>query len=175
MKAQLTVLFQGVADRILQLQRQLGVEGSQGRRGVVENPVKGDRSGRAGEGMLSSRKLIQHHAQRENIAARIQGFAPRLFRGHVSDGADGRSRSGKQLICERLRYRVTRVVAPRAAWDGVSRFELSQPEVENFRLPGGRHKDVARLDVAVDDALSMRRVQRVCHLDPEIQQPGVGD
>ena len=125
--------------------------------------------------MFSGRKLVQHHAQRKNIAARIQHFAACLFRGHISNGADGQSRTGQLLLRIRSRPRVGWVVFPGAAWDGVTRFELSQAEVQNLCLSGRRDKNVARLDVAVHDALTMGCVERVCHLDAEIQQPGVGD
>ena len=52
-------------------------------------------------------------------------------------------------------------------------FELGQPEVQDFRLPGRRHEDIAPLDVAVQNALSVRRVQRIRYLHPEVQQLGV--
>ncbi len=39
--------------------------------------------------------------------------------------------------------------------------DFGQPKVENLRRSALGHKDVGRLDVAVNDALGVRRVQRV--------------
>src|SRR6266566_9074354 len=49
--------------------------------------------------------------------------------------------------------------------------ELGQPEVQNLRLPAAGHENVRRLDVSVDDPLSVGRVQCVGDLNAEIEQP----
>ena len=49
-------------------------------------------------------------------------------------------------------------------------WELGEAEVEELRLPAGRHPHVRRLQVAVDDTLAVRGVERVCHLDAEVQE-----
>ena len=41
-------------------------------------------------------------------------------------------------------------------------------------MPAGRQEDIARLDVAVQNALSVGSVERIRHLHPEVQQLGVG-
>ena len=47
---------------------------------------------------------------------------------------------------------------------------LRQPEVENFGVATPRHQDVRRLDVAMDNAFSVRRVQGVGNLGCQIEQ-----
>jgi hypothetical protein len=48
--------------------------------------------------------------------------------------------------------------------------QLGEPKVQDLRLPAGRHEHVRRLEVAVDDALAVRRVESIRHLDTEIEQ-----
>jgi len=48
--------------------------------------------------------------------------------------------------------------------------ELCQAEIQDLRRAPAGDKDVGRLDVAVDDALLVRRVQRIGNLDCEVQQ-----
>jgi len=46
---------------------------------------------------------------------------------------------------------------------------LRQPEIENLRLTSIRHEDVRWLDVPVDDALRVRRVERIGDRDAQIE------
>ena len=46
---------------------------------------------------------------------------------------------------------------------------LCQPEVEDLRLAARRDEDVGRLDVAVDDPLRVRRVERIRDLRADVQ------
>ena len=57
---------------------------------------------------------------------------------------------------------------PPAAAPG-RRSYLRQTEVQNLRLAPRGHEDVRRLDVAVDDALGVRRVQPVGNLNAQVQ------
>ncbi len=49
-------------------------------------------------------------------------------------------------------------------------FELRQTEVENLRVPARGHEDVGRLDVAMHDALGVRRVESVGNLHGDVDQ-----
>lgn len=120
--------------------------------------------------MLSGRQLIQHHAERKHIAARIQGFASRLLGRHVGNGAYRRSRAGKQILRQGPGHGVVRLVT---VWRRLSRFQLGQTEIQDLHLPGWRQENVARLDVAMQNALAVGRVQRICHLHTKVQQLGV--
>ena len=48
--------------------------------------------------------------------------------------------------------------------------QLGQAEIENLRLPTLGHEDIRRLNVAVDDAFGVRRVEPIRYLNGEIQQ-----
>ena len=47
--------------------------------------------------------------------------------------------------------------------------ELRQTEIQNLHQPGLRHHDVARFQIAVDDAGRVRGLQSVGHLHRELQ------
>ena len=50
------------------------------------------------------------------------------------------------------------------------RFNLGQPEVQNFRVSARGYKDVRRLDVAMNDALGVRALERVRYFDGQRKQ-----
>ncbi len=48
--------------------------------------------------------------------------------------------------------------------------QLRQPKIKNLCVIALRHKNVGRLDVPVNDSLSVRGVQCISNLNPELQQ-----
>ncbi len=48
-------------------------------------------------------------------------------------------------------------------------YELRQAEVEHLHLPGRRHENVGRLDVAMHDSLGVRRHQCIRDLHPHVE------
>jgi len=48
--------------------------------------------------------------------------------------------------------------------------EFCQPEVQDLRPAARRNKDIRRLDVAVSDALRVRRIQPIGNLDGKVEQ-----
>ena len=75
--------------------------------------------------------LVEDDAERPDVGAGVDVLARGLFGGHVGDRADGH---------------------PRDRHPGLAG-QLGQAEVEDLGLSIGRDHDVARLDVAVDDAV----------------------
>ena len=89
---------------------------------------------RAGERHLARQHLVQHHAQRVDVAARVDRRRLCLL---------GREVLGRSKHHRRLRHRV----AGHRARDA---------EVRDFHRSCRRNHDVRRLDVAVDDPVRMR-------------------
>ena len=58
----------------------------------------------------------------------------------------------------------------RATGDPNRRFYLRQSEIQNFGVPTLSHEEVGRLDIAMNDTLRMRRIERVGNLDRQVQQ-----
>ena len=52
--------------------------------------------------------------------------------------------------------------------------QLREAEIENFGIAALGHKNVCRLDVTMDDARGVRRVQRIGNLKGDLKQPVVG-
>jgi hypothetical protein len=75
--AHLHILFQGLAEDPRQLRRRLRVEFCRWTRFAGKKAGKNDRGRRAGERLPARGHLIQHHAERKQIGARVHFQAPR--------------------------------------------------------------------------------------------------
>ena len=97
--------------------------------------------------------LIQHDTECINITSRVQfqRIGQHLFRTHIGEGSDDLSQIG--------------LMGHPGVAVGCSRYT----EIENFRLAGLIHENVARLKVAVDDPALMRVVNGVADPGHEIQ------
>jgi hypothetical protein len=88
--------------------------------------------------------LIEHQAEAENVAARIEGLAFRLFRRHIGQGARDAHRLGDRFI---------------------SGCNLRQPEIEQLGGTFGRHQDIRGLKIAVQNAACVCFFQRPSDLN----------
>ena len=102
---------------------------------------------------LAGEQLEQHDAEREQIGAMVDGAPERLLRRHVGDGTDHHPRH------RHLRLRHLR---PDAGRD-----ELGQAEIEHLDQPALGAHQVRALDVAMDDAVSVRFVEGVGDLEAD--------
>ncbi len=131
---------------------------------AVQDGVEDDGLGVPLEGPVAGGHLVEHRAEREEVRARVGRQPARLLGRHVVDRAeDGPGR--RQIRRSRGRRGRSRL-ADRRAWA----LELRQAEIEELHLAARRHHHVHRLQVAVDDAFRVRRLERVGHLDPEIEE-----
>jgi hypothetical protein len=107
---------------------------------------------------LASRKLVQQHTEREQIAAVVDGQVLQLLRRHVRHCPD-------DSPIARQRGRARAVFAVVTRWGGA---ELGDAEVEHLHAALAGQHDVGRLQVAVDDALLVGRRKRVGQCDADL-------
>jgi hypothetical protein len=131
------------------------------RHGLLQ-PLRQDRLRiRTGKGRLAGQHLVEHATQRVHVGAGIQvPLANRLLRTHVVRGAQAHAGLSEPLVCLLFpSYPLTRFPACQRPRDS---------EVRHQRVIAAE-QDVLRLDVTVDDPVTVRVGQRVGHFsgDPE--------
>jgi hypothetical protein len=130
----------------------------------VENGVEHDRRRVALKRQDAGRHLIQDGTEREQIGARVGELAARLLGRHVRHRAQRRARRGQVDPAAGF----VRRAGARSRLAGT--VDLREPEVEDLHLPARVHEDVRRLDVPVDDALRVCRLERVGHLGGHVHE-----
>src|SRR4029450_660402 len=108
-----------------------------------------DWSSRTLERALPGQHLVEDGTEREQIAARIGLLTLDLLRRHVANRPDDHAVGGHIGITDRR---------------GRSRFEFRQAKIKQLRATASQH-DVGRLQVAMNDAVSMGVVERAGDLD----------
>jgi hypothetical protein len=107
------------------------------------------------EGALTSKRLVERCAEREYVGARVGVPALKLLRRHVLERSDDAAPSGD---------------GHRHGLFGLGRqgLHFSEAEVQQFGAGLGEH-DVARFEIAMNDAAPVRRIEGACDLDGEPQ------
>ena len=105
----------------------------------------------------SGQQLVEHHAEREDVAARVERLARGLLRRHVGDRAD--DHAGPRVRADHARVSRRR----RAGFE-----QLGQAEVGELGVAVLRDEDVVGLDVAVQDAGGVRGRQAVGDADEQV-------
>ena len=96
--------------------------------------------------------LEEHTPERPDIAALVGGTSPRLFRAHVGGGAQDHTHARQRRTGDRRRHRL--------AGRGRLRIQgLRQSEVEDLHGAIGPDFDIGWLQIAMDDALLVRRFE----------------
>jgi hypothetical protein len=121
-----------------------------GRRVAVERP-------------LAAHHLVEHGAEREHVGARVHRLAAHLLGRHVADGPHHGARIGHRVRDARRSREIGAA--------GLAR----QSKVENLHLPVVEQKDVLRLQVAVNQALAVRRAESAGDLHGDIDRLANGN
>ena len=150
---QLPILLQAALDERHDVRRDVGWKRRPLRRRLHDG---GNRVGDAlaFERAAAREHLVEHRAERPHIGALVDGAAARLLGRHVSGGAEDDADAGHGA--RRDRWRLLRIVFSRRPRIG----ELREPEVEHLHGPVLADADVRGLEIAVHDALLVRRFER---------------
>jgi hypothetical protein len=113
------------------------------------------------ERAASREHLVEHRPERKDVGAMIRGHPADLLRRHVAERAqdDAGLRIGR---------RGRQGAQPGQRDVGLG--QLGQAEVQNLHAPVCRDEDVLRLQVAVDDALVVRRGETTGNLDRVLER-----
>jgi hypothetical protein len=106
----------------------------------------------------SGEHLVEDRAEREEIGPRVGGPALGLLGRHVGWSPDDRTSLGEPESLS--------LVAGRGAVGALFR----ESEIKQLDHPILGDEDVRRLEVAMDDALEVRRLERRCNLDCQPQR-----
>ena len=147
--ARVRVHLQAAQDHLLQPARQLGLERARRQRVAVQAPAQPGHAGGIAEGALAGSKVVQGHAQGEEVAARIAAHAQHLLGRDVGAGAHGQVELLGQQVGQ------LRVVG--------------EAEVDQHGGAVGAEQHVARLHVEVDDVLRVQRLQRQRHARADVR------
>ena len=133
-----------------------------------------DRREHVGHGLPCKRPLARQQLEEQcpegpDVRPLVHSPPARLLGGHVARGPQDHSRLGARLRqCRRLRQ------IRRRARGRVPRIGLGQAEVEHLDLAVRRHLHVGGLQIAVDDALLVRGLERLGDLPRDGDRLGDG-
>ena len=117
----------------------------------------------AGKRLLACQHFIEHRPEREDIRPCVGFFPFDLLGRHVLEGAENGPLLGQRRGRRRQHRRRAR---------GRRRATLRETEIEELgdrRPAAAQQHDVARLEVAMDDARPVRGGERVGNLDGHLQ------
>ena len=161
LKARARILFEAVLNDLVQRGRQHRADRDERRGLAVQYGADDVGRARARERALAAEHLVQNRAEREDIAAVIDGTAANLFRRHIADGADDEPRNGVDLSRREERVR-------RSSGDRLD--ELREAEVENLHAPIEGDEQILGLEIAVHDAGVVGDGEAVRDLNREVDR-----
>ena len=145
------LLRERLQDDVVELRRDRRRQGGRARRRVVE-VAQHDRHALAHERRAPDERLEQHATEGVDVESLVERLGAELLGRHVGRGPEGGAGRGQ-----------TRLVGGLA--------DVDDPEVGEVDEVAGGQQDVRRLDVAVDDAGPVRRVERVGDLLDDADGP----
>ncbi len=129
----------------------------------MQDGIKNSAGSIAPERKNSGSHFVKHDAEREQVRTTVQFLAQDLLGRHVGDGSQGGAGTGEML------WRGKRGAGVRHSRCRGGGIQLSQPEIENLGMAALGHKNVCWLDIAMDDAFGVRRVESVGNFDGNLK------
>ncbi len=130
----------------------------------VQNGFEDDSRAFSAERRRSRRHLVQHRPEGKQVGSAVQFLGADLFRRHVADRAQRRARTGQVLF---IHHECLSDCRSHLAGRTSRCRDFRQTEIQNLGASALGHKKVGRLDVTVDDALGVRRIQSIGNFDGE--------
>mmetsp|Transcript_10601 Transcript_10601/g.43296 ORF Transcript_10601/g.43296 Transcript_10601/m.43296 type:complete len:454 (-) Transcript_10601:1354-2715(-) len=132
--------LQAVQDDFLQPGRQLRADRPRWHRVDIEPPAQPAHRRGLAKGTLAGGQVVEHDAQREQVAARVIAHELDLLRAHIGPGAHRQ----RELLLQQIGQLLM----------------AAQAEIDQHRGAIRAEHDVAGLDVEVNDMLAVQRRQR---------------
>ena len=150
--AQVPIFLERLVDDPFEFRRHGGIEPHRSDRRAIQNLIENLRRAASRKALLPGDHFVQHQAERKNVRPPVEVFRARLLGRHVRQRAHrGAGRAQLQLL-----------LRPRCVAIGAQfRLHLGQAKIENLRVAALGDENIRRLDIAVNDAFGVRRVQRV--------------
>ena len=160
--AEVAVFLQTFVDDVFQGNRQVGVEPQRRHRRAMKQGV--EHVGRvAAERQHPGPHLVEYDSERKQVAARVQ-FAPAcLFRRHIGHRPQQSAGVGQPL------HRFSLGQGGAFGEQRIGRHYFRKSEIQNLGVPALVDEDVRRLDVAMNDALCVGRIQPLGHIDGDLE------
>ena len=168
--ARAAAFLHGGFDDLAELGRNVRVQARRGGWSAIQNGIKDDGGGVAGEGLAARGHFVENDAEGKEISAQIEFFAASLFGGHVGNGAEGGPGTGEIVVATGV-HSVAGGNGERLFQRGTENF--GEAEVEDLGLTAFGNENVGGLDVAMDDALGVGGVECIGNLDAEVED-GIG-
>jgi hypothetical protein len=113
------------------------------------------------------RHLVEHDPEGEDVRAAVERFTASLLGRHVGHGSHGDAWPGQVVGWRGNRRSVRRR-------DGRFLRHFGKPEIQDLRVAPPADEHVRRFDVAMDDAVRVRRLDRVGDLGREVHDASLG-
>src|SRR3984893_2887601 len=94
---QLPVFLQSLVDDVFQLWREVRVQADCGTWITIQNFAKDNSRAFSAKGQCAGRHLVEDCPERKQIRASVQLLGSYLFRRHIGNGSQSRSRTGQVL------------------------------------------------------------------------------
>ena len=127
----------------------------------MQDGVEDDSRSAARKCLPACRHFVKDDTEREQVGAGVKFFAAGLLGRHVGDRAHRAPRTGERFPGGQRGFMRT-LVAPLE--------NLANPKSRIFACPLLGDEDIGGLDVAMDDAFRMRRIQSIGNLNGQIEQ-----